>query len=303
MRLLLLYFLFFPLLLSAQQDTIAPIAATDSMGAVVLVDSIQQELNFIAYLNNRGENRDALLALKRLQMTGANFSTGRTDTINFFTAWNLHQIKNSDSAIFYFDRISVSSGFYDPSFFYGVLNRIYSKRYDECRGKFMAYKNKEYESLTNLNLAALALLEKDLPAFDSLAKSFEYSFYAISEEQKSLKLYADTIRNYPKRSAVVAGVLSAIVPGAGKVYSGKIGQGVAAFLEIAALGGATAEYYFRSGPESAGFIIFGTLFSLFYVGNIWGSALSVHVNRNDFYQRIDNNIMVDLHIPLRRIFR
>ena len=147
------------------------------------------------------------------------------------------------------------------------------------------------------------MLEKDIPTFDSLAKSFDYSFYAISEEQKSLKLYADTLRNYPKRSAVVAGVLSAIIPGAGKVYSGKLGQGLAAFLEIAALGGATAEYYFRSGPESAGFIIFGTLFSLFYVGNIWGSALSVHVNRNDFYQRIDNNIMVDLHIPLRRIFR
>jgi hypothetical protein len=136
----------------------------------------------------------------------------------------------------------------------------------------MAYQNKEYQSLTNLNLAALALLEKDLPAFDSLAKSFDYSFYAISEEQKSLKLYADTIRNYPKRSAVVAGVLSAIIPGAGKVYSGKLGQGLAAFLEIAALGGATAEYYFRSGPESAGFIIFGTLFSLFYVGKYLGQC-------------------------------
>ncbi|MBL0072600.1 MAG: hypothetical protein IPP34_12695 [Bacteroidetes bacterium] len=303
MRLLLLYFLFFPLLLSAQQDSIAPITSVDSIETILPVDSIQQELNFIAYLNNRGENRDALLALKRLTLIGTSFSAGRTDTVNFFTAWNLHQLRNSDSAIFYFDRISVSSGFYDPSFFYGVLNRIYSKRYDECRGRLMSYDNKEYQSLTNLNLAALALLEKDLLAFDSLSKSFDYSFYAISEEQKSLKLYADTLRNYPKRSAVVAGVLSAIIPGAGKVYSGKLGQGLAAFLEIAALGGATAEYYFRSGPESAGFIIFGTLFSLFYVGNIWGSALSVHVNRNDFYQRIDNNIMVDLHIPLRRIFR
>jgi hypothetical protein len=79
-----IFFVFPPCCFSAQQDSIAPLTSVDSIETILQVDSIQQELNFIAYLNNRGENRDALLALKRLTMTVARFSDGRTDTINFF---------------------------------------------------------------------------------------------------------------------------------------------------------------------------------------------------------------------------
>ena len=266
-------------------------------------DPLKEEISFISYLNDRGAYRDALLAISAFKKEFTEVTPGTTDTLNFFTAWSLYQLKQSDSSIIYFDKIPATSEFSDKAFFYGILNRIYSGKYTESVVLLSSFKKESYIPLRNFQLSAVALLQKDLSRFDSLSKSFDGTHYAFSEEQTSLIKYADTLRNYPKKSAFLAGLMSALVPGSGKIYTGKTGQGVAAFLEIAALGGATAEYYFRSGPKSAGFIIFGSLFSLFYIGNIWGSALSVHVNRNDFYQRIDNNIMVDLHIPLRRIFQ
>lgn len=292
---LILLFFILPFMSQGQTDSLSVVDSTE--------DPLKEEINFISYLNDRGAHRDALLAIKAFRKQFPQVTGGTSDTLNFFTAWSLYQLKQSDSSLIFFDQIPAVSPLSDKAFFYGILNRIYAGRYSESVLKLSAYQKENFLPLRNFQLSAIALLQKDLVTFDSLAKNFDGKHYAFSEEQSSLIKYADTLRNYPRKSAFLAGFMSALVPGSGKIYTGKTGQGVAAFLEIAALGGATAEYYFRSGPRSAGFIIFGSLFSLFYIGNIWGSALSVHVNRNDFYQRIDNNIMVDLHIPLRRIFQ
>ncbi|MEO6916521.1 MAG: hypothetical protein ABI151_13580, partial [Chitinophagaceae bacterium] len=99
-----------------------------------------------------------------------------------------------------------------------------------------------------------------------------------------------------------AGVYSAILPGAGKFYAGKKKQGIAAFLPILSLGVVTYESYRKSGIKSARTLAFGSLFSLFYVGNIWGSVLSVKIKEKEFYREYDNKILFDLHIPLRNLY-
>jgi hypothetical protein len=58
----------------------------------------------------------------------------------------------------------------------------------------------------------------------------------------------------------------------------------------------------KDGVSSPRFIIYGSLFSLFYIGNIWGSALSVKIKRQEFNEKIDEQILFDMHIPLRTLF-
>jgi len=247
-------------------------------------------------------DRDALVITNRLLNYSTGLSSYTLDTLYYYKAWSFYKLMQADSAAAYFSKIQFPPDLALKSNYYGIFNYIYYYNFSaaaELLKKDTSEKMKEYR---NFNLSAIALLQKDFQSFDSISRSYSFTRYQFAEEQKNMLKYADTLRKYSTKSPFVAGALSAIIPGLGKVYAGKTGQGIAAFLEIAALGGATAEYYFRSGPESAGFIIFGSLFSLFYIGNIWGSALSVTVNKNDFYKRIDNNIMVDLHIPLRRIF-
>jgi hypothetical protein len=100
----------------------------------------------------------------------------------------------------------------------------------------------------------------------------------------------------------VAGIMSAIIPGSGKVYAGKTGQGVITFIQNVALGFQAYEAYRKDGWRSPRFLLYSSLFSFFYVGNIWGSTLTVNVRRQEFNDKINEQILVNMQIPLRTVF-
>lgn len=96
--------------------------------------------------------------------------------------------------------------------------------------------------------------------------------------------------------------MSAVVPGSGKFYAGYRGQALSSMFPTLIFAASAAEAYHRAGPKSFQFIAAASIFSIFYVGNIWGSVLSVKTFYEIRNNEIRNNIMLDLHIPLRRIF-
>ncbi len=73
------------------------------------------------------------------------------------------------------------------------------------------------------------------------------------------------------RSPLLAGILSAVIPGAGQWYAGLPGNGIFTFLVISALGGGTWYLYSRN---SSFFPLTLTLTILFYAGNIYGAVTS-----------------------------
>ncbi|HWY37238.1 MAG TPA: hypothetical protein VNY73_01675, partial [Bacteroidia bacterium] len=81
------------------------------------------------------------------------------------------------------------------------------------------------------------------------------------------------------------------------------GQAIASFLSVAFLGGITAENYIKQGIKHPQTIIFGVLTSIFYIGNIWGSAIGVQLVKNEKNLENKSNILVALRIPLRRFFK
>ena len=101
---------------------------------------------------------------------------------------------------------------------------------------------------------------------------------------------------------MLAGVYSAVLPGAGKFYAGRKKQGIASFLPILSLGAITYESYRKAGIKNARTLVFGSLFSVFYVGNIWGSVLAVKIKQKEFDREYDNKILFDMHIPLRNLY-
>ncbi|MHB8579382.1 MAG: hypothetical protein ACYDA4_05920 [Ignavibacteriaceae bacterium] len=79
----------------------------------------------------------------------------------------------------------------------------------------------------------------------------------------------------PYKSALAAGILSAIIPGLGKFYVKKYSDGAFAFLATAAL-----EYLtytdFKAGHNFRGWV-FGGLAAGFYAGNIYGSIAAAQI--------------------------
>ena len=84
----------------------------------------------------------------------------------------------------------------------------------------------------------------------------------------------DDIKSSKHKSELLAGALSAIVPGSGKVYTDRSLDGLYSFLLIAFTGWRTYEGYNAKGFESVNFWLFGTMGTYFYLGNVYGSVVS-----------------------------
>ena len=110
------------------------------------------------------------------------------------------------------------------------------------------------------------------------------------------------IQMFRPKSPWVAGIMSVVIPGSGKIYAGKTGQGIITFIQNLALGLQAYEAYRRDGWKSPRFLVYGGLFTFFYVGNIWGSALTVHVRRQEFNDKVNEQILFNMQIPIRTVF-
>lgn len=124
----------------------------------------------------------------------------------------------------------------------------------------------------------------------------------MAEEEARLLAYRESLLQAPVRSPFMAGLLSAAVPGLGKVYAGKTAEGIAGFIYVAAMGATAWDFYRGAGPRSALFILSASITGVFYLGNIFGSATAVRRQQNELNHEMDQRILFDMHIPLRNTF-
>jgi TM2 domain-containing membrane protein YozV len=274
--------------------------------------SIQRDSLFLAHLLENDLQKDALLLMSRL----SDSLTIRLD-LAFQRGFAHYNLKQLDSSVFYLASVPrLSKNFIKAKYFEG-LSYSYLGNYQSAKktfdlGKSEIFRKNGLNTLSqndslllavhNFELSGLALLERKIPRFDSLKNDFSVQFYAIQKQQEFFKSYEQNILSQNNKSAFKAALFSAILPGSGKVYAGQLGQGIAAFLQNAVFGFQAYEGYRKDGLLSARTIIYGGLFTLFYVGNIWGSALSIKVKRQEFNDKTDDQIRFDMHIPLRTIF-
>ena len=103
----------------------------------------------------------------------------------------------------------------------------------------------------------------------------------VSEKAKVYHKYAEAGARLPTRSPFLAGVLSTIVPGAGRFYTGRIGDALNSLFVVGITGWQAYDGFRRDGISSVKGWTIGTLSGIFYVGNIYGSVISARVyNRN-----------------------
>ena len=138
-------------------------------------------------------------------------------------------------------------------------------------------------------------------AADCFAAVPEGSPYAV-QAKSFLDVWNSTPEppNYKPRSPWLAGAMSAVIPGSGKIYAGDLRSGVSTLLIVGALGGMAAESWIKLGGRDWRTIALSSVFGLFYIGNIYGSALSVSVIRNTYQDAEKATLLFDLRIPLHQ---
>jgi hypothetical protein len=282
--------------------SLSVVAQTSSETTVHVND--KPDFSFIDFLISNNEFDDALLLLKSALYSKINNDVAYHDSLSYYLGTVYYNMKQLDSSVVYYEKVSPASGFYVKSKFFENFELIYTGKYNTAERKMNDF-NPADSSLLELKRfqqGACALLQNDYGRFEQIGKDFNYSNFACAQEQKDLYKSRDELKANKKKSPLLAGLMSAVIPGTGKFYAGYQGQALSAMFPTLIFAATAAETYYRAGPKSFQFIAAAGLFSIFYVGNIWGSVLSVKTFYELRNNEIRNNIMLDLHIPIRRIF-
>jgi tetratricopeptide (TPR) repeat protein len=133
-------------------------------------------------------------------------------------------------------------------------------------------------------------------------KSYKFLTSNIDEKKNEksmlLKEYAQEGMNLKKKNKVVAGVLSAIIPGAGKVYCSRPVDGLFSLLIVGVSAWKAARGFKKDGIKSAEGWTFGTLGAFFYIGNIYGSIGAVNI----YNQEIEDNYFKKIELKINVFF-
>ena len=253
------------------------------------------DMDFIAYLIGNNMERDAALLL----------NSGRycaSDTLSYLKGWADYSAKYLEDACESFDQVPKDSPFYDKSLFFNVISNAHLGRYGRSAELLRGYGG-PYAELRSLEEAGIALLEDRAADYLTAAEGFTFSQYALADSERQLQGIYNERYSGREKSPVLAAAASALVPGLGKVYAGEAAEGAASFLAVGSLAAITAENWVKHGLKDWKTILFGTVGAIFYIGNIYGSYVSVSIHNNGLRDAQDTAILYHIHIPLRSVFQ
>lgn len=200
-----------------------------------------------------------------------------TDTVLFKIAKSYSVTGNNEKALNYFSSIPSHSTFFSHSLLYqtkihfinddmnSLLNIVNQQNSTEMKKLSIAFylKNNQTDSVDMISLPS----DDDMMTFKNL--------YEVR-------------KNPPYKSEVLAGILSAIIPGSGKIYTENYGDGITALL-LTGLFTYLAYDNFQNAHKFRAYLFTG-LATGFYLGNIYGSVASAQI----FNAKVDFNFIKEL---------
>jgi TM2 domain-containing membrane protein YozV len=230
----------------------------------------------------------------------------QTDTITFLKGWCYLMQKKTNKALYEWENCNSTSDFGIRCIFYSALLNCYNNMPENAFHKIQLLDsnklNNDQKLLLNLYKASIYLISKKQMLVDSLAAQFAFNNYIIADEQKEFIKVLNMYRNKSKKSAALAGLFSAIIPGSGKFYigNGQIGGGIGSLLVSSSLGVVAWEQFNKSGLNSIGFFVASSAFLVFYAGNILGSIYSTQLQKDKIEKENFNYLLRIMQIAADR---
>ena len=194
------------------------------------------------------------------------------DTIRFKIALGYSLINDQSNALQEFSSINNSSALYEQSRI-EVLKSLSLSKSDSAfyllANNLINSKSQFSNNAQRLLNTSILLNENELPDKNKFLIPFE------NDDKLLLGNYYDLKINPPYKNETLAGILSAIIPGSGKIYTEDYGDGITAFL-LTGLFTYLAYTNFENDHQTRGWI-FTALGAGFYTGNVYGSVASAQI--------------------------
>jgi TM2 domain-containing membrane protein YozV len=190
------------------------------------------------------------------------------DTLLFKVGLSYSYMDDYLSATKRIEMIPSTSPFYNQSKMEWLKAKFLLRDYPGFRLVYknqFANENNEYqrEGQKLFNFSYL-FTNEPLPSKEEFLSPFE------TNEKERVSNFFSWKKDPPYKSSTVAGLMSAIVPGSGKVYVGEVSDGIVAFL-VTGIFVFLAYDNFQAGHTTRAWIFTGAA-ALFYGGNIYGSV-------------------------------
>lgn len=213
----------------------------------------------------------------------------KTDSIHFFLGMSYARMNQYNASNDHFSKVSVAnSGLYEKAVIQTGKNKLYN---GEVKSAIDFLQNINDESLTDEFSTNLHLLLAGSFLILNQPELASAELMAADLTETKLRVLLSDMDNFSPRSPALAGILSALVPGTGKFYTGNIEQGLTSLFTIGLFGYRTFLDYRYNGINSPGFWVFGLVTLYFYSGNIYGSIMSAKIYNHSFYQDIRNKVI------------
>ncbi|MFW6019148.1 MAG: hypothetical protein ACOCPM_01080 [Bacteroidales bacterium] len=218
------------------------------------------------------------------------------DTLQFLLGRSQLKLNNIDSAYYAFRKIDRRTPLYKKGIRL-TFNRYLDRKDYTTPLSFLENGDLEVNQKPDIAYfsCGLYLLNNEQLRFDSLMNVVQ-----VMEKDKRalLNQYRKQYASINMKSPWMAGLLSAAVPGLGKVYAGKPNQGLSSFLTVGIFALQSWEAYYRQGLTAPGLYLSGAFALGYYIGNIWGSALSVKIKNQEELYEVDQRLRDDLYFSL-----
>lgn len=251
------------------------------------------EIEFIDYLIGNSLAGDAAIYLELTPFAPS-------DTLQYLRGWSNYSAHNLDAAAWYLSQVDSLSAWHEKSLFFAAISDAHQGRYDRALSLLDGYSGTRSE-LAAFERAGIALLQNKPSAYKLESASFTGAYPLAQSEKQLDAIYSE---RYETRSASPfwCSAASAVVPGLGKVFAGRFDEAITSFVTVGTLAAFTAECWIKCGATDWKTILFGTLGSIFYIGNIYGTYVSVGITEFEKGQKRDAAILYNIHIPLRSVF-
>lgn len=196
------------------------------------------------------------------RLTGYEFN----DTIQFKIALAYQYMEKNDLALEKFSDIKSKSVFYEESEREYYKTLLQSGSYEDLQSSLINKDEKDFQRLLYLSYL---FTSNGLPDKQVFSEPFP-----LDEQEKILYFYNQK-KESPYKSSLLSGLISALIPGSGKIYLGEIGDGIAAFL-ASSLFAFLSYDNFSNDHNFRGWLFAGIGF-FFYAGNIYGSVAAAQI--------------------------
>lgn len=232
-------------------------------------DDLFSPNNRLKFANHLYAEKDYLRAIGEYKEF---LKSADNDTVRFRFANSFLRIGRYDEAAQNFKILFVGSKLEEEAKLFYYQSLFFSKDFNAFQTNYdsrINFPQKYSFTLDRLNSATYFLSKNNLPSESVLIKPFEDSL------QTKLIYFYQMMKNPPKKNPVTAALLSAAIPGAGKVYTGELTDGLIAF-GATLLSGFLAVNNFQHDHQFRGWLFTG-LTAFFYGGSIYGSAASAQI--------------------------